>query len=113
MRPPGQAVRTVSAKDGQTGDHVIAGLELGHVRADRLDDAGGLMAEDRGRRERVVAVDEVQVAVAHTARDRAHEYLTSDGLGDLDVLDREGFVGTVEYGGFHGELLSRAGGRRP
>src|SRR5206468_11230490 len=99
MRPSGQAVRTVSTEDRQTGDHVIAGLELGHVRADRLDDAGGLVAEDRGRRKRVVPVDEVQVAVAHTARDRAHEYLTSDWLGDLDVLDRERLVGTVEDGG--------------
>ena len=99
------------AKDGQTGDHVIAGLELGHVRADRLDDAGGLVAEDRGGRERVVAIDEVQIAVAHTARDGAHEHLASDGLRDLDVLDGEGFIGTMEYGGFHGQLLSRAGGR--
>ena len=88
---------------------MIAGLELRDVRADRLDDAGGLVAEDRRRRERIVAVDEVQVAVAHAAGDRAHEHLAPDGLVDLDVLDRQGLVGTVEDGGFHGELLSSGG----
>ena len=70
----------------------------------------GLVAEDRGGRERVIAVDEVEIAVAHAARDGAHEHLASDRLRDLNVLDGEGFVGTVKYRGFHGQLLSR--GRR-
>jgi hypothetical protein len=94
-------------RDWQTGDHVITGLELRHVRSDGLDDAGGLVAQDRGGRELIVAVDEVQVAVAHAAGDRAHEHLAADGLRDLDVLDRQGLVGTVENCGFHAGLLSR------
>ncbi len=85
------------------------GLNSVDLRADRLDDAGRLVAEDRRRRERVVAVDEVQVAVADAAGDGAHEHLAPDGLLDLDVLDRQGLVGTVEDGGFHGELLSSEG----
>ena len=71
----------------------------------------GLVAEDRGRGELIVAVDEVQVAVAHAARDRAHEHFAPDGLRDVDVLDGEGLLRSVEHGGFHGQLLSRAGGR--
>ncbi len=109
--PSGQAVAAVPAEDRQAGDHVIAGLELRHVLAHLLDDPGGLVAEDRGRGERIVAVDEVQVAVAHAARDRAHEHFAPDGLRDVDVLDGERLLGAMEHGGFHGQLLSRAGGR--
>src|SRR5207247_8128283 len=105
VRPSGQAVRAVAAEDRQAGDHVIAGLDLGHVRTDGLDDAGGLVAEDRGGRELIVAVDEVKVAVAHAAGDRADEHLAADGLRDVDVLDGERLLGTVEHGGFHGRLL--------
>src|SRR5262249_30662628 len=98
----------MAAEDRKTRDDVVTRLEFGHVGADRFDDSGGLVAEDRWGRELVVAVDEVQVAVTHTAGRRAHEYLALDGLRDLDVLDREGFLGTVEHGGFHEGSFSRA-----
>ena len=81
------------------------GLNSVTCGADRLDDAGRLVAEDGGRRERVEAVDEVQVAVADAAGDGAHEHLAPDGLVDVDVLDRERLVGAVEHGGFHVVLL--------
>ena len=80
---------------------MIAGHELGDVGADFLDDAGGLVAEDGRRRERIEAVHEVQIAVAHTAGDRAHQHLAAYRLGDVDVLDGEGLLGSVEYCGFH------------
>src|SRR4029453_16492379 len=111
MRPSGQAVRAVAAEDRETGDDVVAALELGHVRADRFDNAGGLVAEDRGGRELIIAVDEVQVAMAHATGDRAHEDLALDGLRDLDVLDGEWLLGTVEHGGFHGRSFSIAAPR--
>ena len=105
VRAAGQAVLAVAAEDRQAGDDVVARLELVDVRADRLDDAGRLVAEDGRRRERVEALDEVQVAVADAAGHRAHEHLAPDGLGDVDVLDRERLVGTVEDGSLHVVLL--------
>ena len=55
--------------------------------ADRLDDAGGLVAEQ----EREVVVDGalavVQVGVAHPARLHGHDRLAGPGVGDDDGLD--------------------------
>ena len=107
MGAPGQTVGAVSAEDRQTRDHVIARLELCDVRADRFDDAGGLVAEDRGGREGIEPVDEVEVAVAHATRDRAHEDLAPDRLRDVDVLDGERFLGTMEHGGTHAPMIHR------
>src|SRR5439155_11066 len=107
VRAPGQAVLAVAAEDREARDDVVARLELRHVRADRVDDPRRLMPEDGGRRERVEAFDEVEIAVADAARHRAHQYLARDGLGDVDVLDRELFVRPVEDGSFHVALLWR------
>ena len=51
----------------------------GHVGADRLDDAGALVAEhDRPvEREAPDAVDDVQIAVADAGRDGAHQHLAA------------------------------------
>jgi hypothetical protein len=92
----------VPAEDGQAGDDVIARLELAHLQPHRLDDAGGLVAEDGGGGERVEAVHEVQIAVADAGGHRAHQHLAADGLVDVDVLDRERLVWPVEHGCFHG-----------
>ena len=60
--------------------------------ADRLDDPGGLVAEQ----EREVVVDAalavVQVGVAHAARLHLHERLAGPGIGDDDRLDRDRFL---------------------
>jgi len=63
------------------------------------------VAEDRRGRERIVAVDEVQVTVADAAGDDADEYLVRHGLVDLDVLDGQGLVRPVKYGSLHDPLL--------
>src|SRR5204862_4653601 len=105
VRAAGEAPLAVTAEDRQAADHVITRLELADVRADRLHDAGRLVAEDGRRRERVEALDEVQVAVADAAGRRAHQHLAPDGLGDVDVLDRELLVRTVEDGSLHDMLL--------
>src|SRR5262245_14985353 len=107
VRAPGQAVLAVAAEDREARDDVVTGLELRHVRADRFDDPRRLVPEDGGRRERVEAFDEVEIAVADAARHRAHQHFARDGLGDVDVLDRELFVRTVEDGSFHVALLWR------
>jgi hypothetical protein len=80
---------------------VIAGLEVGDLRADFLDDAGGLVTENRGGRPHVEAVDEMEIAVAHAAGDGAHDDLALFGFVDIDLLDREWLTGTVEDSSFH------------
>ena len=44
-QPPGEAITTMPAEDGKTGDDAIAGAHRRHVGADRLDDAGRFMAQ--------------------------------------------------------------------
>ena len=71
-------------------DHEVAGSDAGDVGADRLDHAGGLVAEQ----EREVVVDAalavVQVGVADPARLHLHQRLTRTGVRHVDrhELDR-------------------------
>ena len=71
-------------------DHEIAGLDVGHARADRFDGARGLVPEQ----ERELVVDAAlavgQVGMADPAGDDVDDDLTGTGIGDDDVdqLDR-------------------------
>jgi hypothetical protein len=62
--PSREAELTVSAEHGETRDHVVPGLDVRDLVADLLHDAGGLMAEDNGRRCPELPLEEVQIAVA-------------------------------------------------
>ena len=84
---PRHALRAIAAEHRQAADDVVAGLHVGHLLADFLDDAGGLMPEHRGRGIRIEAVDEMQVAVAHAAGDGLEQNFAVLRLVDLDVLD--------------------------
>jgi hypothetical protein len=101
----GETLLAGAAEDGEAADDVIARLNVGDLVADGLDDAGGLVAEDGGGGMRVGALYEVEVAVADAAGGGADDDLVGDRLVELDVLDREGLLGAVEEGGFHGRLL--------
>ena len=68
---------------------MIARLDVVDRRPDRLDDAGRLVAEHGGARVRVLALHEVQVAVAQPGGDGADEHLARTGFVDVDVLDVE------------------------
>ena len=105
VRVAAEAHIAVAAEDRQAADDVIARLDVGHFLADLLNDAGGLVAEDGGRREHPQTLDEVQVGVADAAGDGADEYLAAAGLIDVDVVDLEWLAGAVEDGGFHGGSL--------
>jgi hypothetical protein len=59
------------------------------------------MAQYGGRGKGVVAVDEVQIAMANAARDGAYENFAIQRLVDLDIFDNQGLLGTIENGGFH------------
>ena len=97
-----QALLTVAAEHRQAGDHVVAGLDVADLIADRLDDARGLVPQHARGRVDVLALGEVKVAVAHAGGRGAHEHLMGTGLVDGDVLDLELAGNGPEYGGFHG-----------
>src|SRR5208282_3441105 len=98
---PRHAFLAVAAKYRQARDHVVTGLEVRDLRADFLDDAGGLVAEDRGRLPEVQPVHEMKIAMAYAAGDRAHDDFARFGFVDIDLLDREWLLGAMEDGGFH------------
>ncbi len=80
---------------------MVAGLHVGDLLADFLDDTGRFVSEDRGRGIRIKSVDEMQVAVAHAAMRRLDENFAILRLVDLDVLDGQRLIGAMEDGGFH------------
>ena len=85
---PAQAAAARAAHGAPVEDDEVAGRDVGDAVADRLDDAGGLVAEQ----EREVVVDAalavVQVGVAHAARLDLDDGLARPGIGDDDRLDR-------------------------
>jgi HAMP domain-containing protein len=102
-RPARQAELAVTAEHRQAGDDPVAGLHVGHVLADRLDDAGGLVAEHDRHGRRVRALDEVQVAVAQPGGRGADQHLAAARLLDRHVLDRHRLARRVQHGGLHRE----------
>ena len=68
-------------------DHLVALGERVDARADRLDDAGGLVPEDHGERRRQLSVHEVQVGVADSAEADPYQHLTGARILDLDIVD--------------------------
>jgi hypothetical protein len=80
---------------------MVAGLDPGHARADRLDDPCALMAEDRRPRVRMDSVDDVEIGVAHAARSHPDGNLPRVGSVDLDLLDAEQLTRLVEDRGPH------------
>ena len=80
---------------------MVAGLHVGDLLADFLDDAGRLVSEDRGRGARIKSVDEMEIAVAYAAMRRLDEDFAVLRLVDLDVLDGQRLIGAMEDGGFH------------
>ena len=106
-RPARQALLAVAAEHRQAGDDVVAGLDVGDVGADLLDDAGRLVAEHGGQRVRVQPLDEVQVGVAQPGAGRAHQHLARSWLAQADILDDQRLVHFVQDGGLHVSILPR------
>ena len=88
---------------------MVAGAHGRHVLANRLDDAGALVAEhDRPvGREAADTVDDMQIAVADAGRDGADQHLAPRWRVDIDRFDRQRRVRLAENGGFdlHRDLL--------
>src|SRR5579871_4359 len=109
MRIAAETFLARPAKQRQTRDHMVAGFEFGNVAADLLDNAGGLMPEDRRRHHRPHAVGKVQVAVAYAAGNAFDQYLSTPGPIDIDLIDALRLAGTVENRCAH-QLLRGSGG---
>src|ERR1700674_2169141 len=80
---------------------MVARLEVAHRLADCLDDSRCLVTEHRGGRMGVVAVDEMEVAVAYAARDCPQQHLAILRLVDIDIFDSEWLLWPMKHGGFH------------
>ena len=91
---------------------MVARLDVSDVAPDFLDHTCRLVAKHDRHRRGVLALDEMQVAVAQTGDRGAHEHLARAGVVDLDILDGERLVGGVEDSSFHGGEL-RSGGAGP
>lgn len=84
--------------------HMVAHLEVAHVRAHRLNDASPLMAEHCRQRHRVVLVAHDQVGMAQARRHHLHQYLVVLRATQPGLLDDEGLFFAADHGG--GDLVS-------
>lgn len=88
-------------------DDVVAGLAGGDAIADRLDEAGALVAEDDGKGTLgVLARQCVGIGVADARVVDLDADFVGAGRGDLDVFDGEVFGGLPGDGGLAGDGLS-------
>ena len=101
VRTAGEAVPARAAEAADARDHVIAGLQVRDLRADRFDDAGRLVAEHRGYRARVLALHEVEVGVAQAGGDRLHQHFVRADGADLHVVDDQLAGNVFEHSSFH------------
>ena len=105
-----QAVHALAALRREQRHHVVADRDVGDALADRLDDAGALVAE-HGRRVagRVGAGGRVHVGVADAAGDEPDQHLARLGLREVDLLDRQRRPELLEYRSphSHGATLPR------
>src|SRR5207302_8538551 len=89
---------------------VIADLHRLDAGSDLLHDPGRLVTKHHRQRMRIVAGDDVQVAVADAVGLPAHQHLVRAGIEHLDVLDHERLLDLVQDRGRrlrrHGCLLA-------
>ena len=101
-----QAVFALAAFGRVERDDVVALLQAGHAGADVDDDAGTLVAEDRGEEAfRVVAGEGEPVGVTEPSGLDLDQDLAGLRAFQLDGLDREGLAGGKGDGGadVHGQ----------
>ena len=80
---------------------MIAGLDIGDVGADLLDDTGEFVAEHRRQRVRIEPFHEMQVGVTEPGDRGADQDLAGPGLLQADVLDHQRLVDFMQDGGLH------------
>jgi len=82
-------------------DDVVAGHEVGHVLADRLDDARRLVPEGHRHGPRAVAVDDREVGVAQPGRADPHQDFAAARPVQLDRCDAERLACGIRGFGAH------------
>jgi hypothetical protein len=93
-------VDALAALGREESDDVVAGRHAGHALARRLDHAGALVPEHRGRvAGGIGAARGVEVRVADAAGREAHQHLAGSRCVQLDVLDDERLGELLEHGG--------------
>src|SRR5216683_7817016 len=99
----GHTFRAISAENRETRDHMVARLDIADRLADFLDDSRRLVAEHRGGRMGVVAVDEMKVAVAYAAGNGPQQHLAILRPVDIDIFDSERLLWPMKHGGVRSE----------
>ncbi len=90
---PATLAGPAAAADGSpVQDHVVAGRQVAYALTDRLDDAGGLVAEQVRVVVADAALDIVQVGVADTAGLDLDHRLARSGIGNGDGHQLDGCV---------------------
>ena len=117
----GAGAAAAAARDEHQHD-VIAGFEVGHAFADRLDDPRRLVAERHRRRARPRAVDHREVRMAEARRRHLHQDFAAAGGAEVELEDferlrlgvRRGEPGLAKNGGLnaHGSIGLGPGRRR-
>ena len=79
----------------------VAGLDVGDVRPDFFNDAGGFVTEHRGQRMRIQPFHEVQVGVTEAGDAGADQDFARSGIRYADILDLQRLVDFEQYGGLH------------
>jgi hypothetical protein len=83
----GGAIITVATKDRETGDHMVARLDITYLGAHCLDNASGFVSEHDRHRSGIECLLEVDIAMAHTSGNGVHEYFMRARGTDVNVLD--------------------------
>ncbi len=93
---------------------MVAGPDVGDVRADVLHHTAGLVAEHERTGRRRHAVDRGQVGVAHPRGGDPHEDIARAWIAQVQVRDLDRSARTVEHGGPdpHGAGLGSRGSPR-
>ncbi|MNI48137.1 hypothetical protein D3C73_1026900 [compost metagenome] len=95
------AMGAMAAVDRQARDHMIPWFDGADVRAHLFDDTGCLVAEHHGGRMRIHPVHNMQIRMADTHSDSAHQHFTRTRFADPDFLDGQRGTRRMEYGSFH------------
>jgi hypothetical protein len=109
VRARAVAVDALAALRREQRHDVVTGGDVADAVADRLDDAGALVAEHRRRVPGGVdAGCRVHVGVADAACDEPHERLAGPGLGQVELLHDERPTELLEQGrsDLHGSCAS-------
>ena len=74
---------------------MVTGLDVAHLRAYLLDDAGRLVPQHDRQGVRKESFDKVQIGVAEAGHRGAQQDLVRRRLTDTDLLDYERLVGFI------------------